>query len=170
MGAFTVRRASVADVRHVARHRAEMFGDMGRLPRELYQPLVEQTVRFLETAMPREEYVGWLAAPADAPETIIGGAGVQLRRTLPHPTHEGEKRLVSGRQGIVLNVYTEREWRKRGVARRLMEEVIEWARGSGLETLVLHAAPDGRPLYEHLGFVQTNEMRYAGELARPEVT
>ena len=145
-----------------------MFSDMGRLPKELYPRLIEQTVRFLETAIPAGEYIGWLAAPAGAPETIIAGAGVQLRRTLPHPTHEGEKRLVSGRQGIVLNVYTEREWRKRGAARLLMERVLEWARSSGLETLVLHAAPDGRPLYESLGFVQTNEMRFAGELARPE--
>jgi GNAT superfamily N-acetyltransferase len=144
-----------------------MFSDMGRLPKELYQQLIEQTVRFLETAIPRDEYLGWLAAPADAPGKIIAGAGVQLRRTLPHPTHEGERRLVSGRQGIVLNVYTEREWRKQGLARRLMEEVLKWARSSGLETLVLHASGEGRPLYERLGFVQTNEMRFGGDLGAP---
>jgi hypothetical protein len=32
--------------------------------------------------------------------------------------------------------------------------------------LVLHASDDGRALYESLGFVATNEMRYAGALAK----
>ena len=31
-----------------------------------------------------------------------------------------------------------------------------------LVDIVLHASTEGRPLYESLGFVATNEMRYAG--------
>ena len=64
-----------------------------------------------------------------------------------------------GRQGIGLNVYTEPRWRRRGVARSLMTAVLSWARAERLESLVLHAAPDGRARYEELGFVATNEMR-----------
>jgi len=30
--------------------------------------------------------------------------------------------------------------------------------------LVLHASTEGRALYEQLGFVATNEMRYEGDL------
>ena len=41
------------------------------------------------------------------------------------------------------------------------------AKASDLDTLVLHASPDGRPLYERLGFQQTNEMRYHGWLGTP---
>src|SRR5437763_13520516 len=163
-----MRRAGASDAAVVARHRAEMFSDMGQLPPDLYPQLVEQTVRYLETAIPREEYVGWLVAPADTPGKIVAGAGVQLRRTLPHAVkHDGVTRLVSGRQGIVLNVFTERDWREQGLARLLMEQVLQWARGSGLETLVLHASAQGRSLYEQLGFVQTNEMRFAGDLGTP---
>jgi len=33
--------------------------------------------------------------------------------------------------------------------------------------LVLHASQDARPLYEKLGFVPTNEMRYTGD-PRPQ--
>jgi hypothetical protein len=42
--------------------------------------------------------------------------------------------------------------------------VLDWARRESLDTLVLHASDDGRALYEKLGFVQTNEMRYAQPL------
>ena len=158
---FSVRRATVADVAVIAGHRAGMFGDMGQLPQPLYQPLVAATTRYLEAAIPREEYVAWLAAPQDDPGRVVAGAGVQVRSVLPHPI--GPK-LAKGRQGIVLNVFTERAWRRRGLARLLMDHVLRWARTSGLDTLVLHASDDGRPLSEELGFVPTNEMRFTGDL------
>jgi hypothetical protein len=39
------------------------------------------------------------------------------------------------------------------------DEVIADAQATGLASLVLHASDAGRPLYERLGFVATNEMR-----------
>jgi len=65
-------------------------------------------------------------------------------------------------QGVVLNVYTEPTWRRRGLAALLMQHVLEWAEANKVKTLVLHASGDARPLYEKLGFVPTNEMRYTG--------
>jgi len=140
---------------------------MGQLPRALYDPLVKETIARLATMIPAGEYVGWLAAPSADPATIVAGAGVQLRQALPHAlAADGHKTLARGRQGIVLNVFTEKAWREKGAARQLMEAVLAWAKENGLDTLVLHAAPDGRHLYEALGFVQTNEMRYEGVLSK----
>jgi GNAT superfamily N-acetyltransferase len=51
-----------------------------------------------------------------------------------------------------------------GLARALMYEILAWARATGLESLVLHTSPDGRALYEALGFAATNEMRFMGNL------
>jgi len=59
----------------------------------------------------------------------------------------------------VINVYTEPESRKLGLARRLMEALIDWSREAGIERIALHASPYGRPLYDSLGFIATNEMR-----------
>jgi GNAT superfamily N-acetyltransferase len=163
--AFVVRHATIADVATIARHRAEMFNDMGSLPPDLYQPVVEESTRFLEEKIPSGEYLGWLAAPASDPGTIVGGAGVQLRRAMPRALrYSGEHALSRGREAIVINVYTEKPWRKRGVAALLMEHVLAWAKASDLDILVLHASPEGRHLYERLGFQQTNEMRYQGWL------
>lgn len=157
-----IRPAVPADAPTIARHRAGMFRDMGELPPALEPRLLELTLDYLRHAMPAGEYHGWLATPPDHPETVIAGAGVQLRRVLPFPRRTAVA-IREGRQGIVLNVYTEREWRRRGAARALMEAVIAWAGREQLDSLVLHAAPDGRPLYEELGFVPTNEMRFEGE-------
>src|SRR2546423_561759 len=83
--AFTIRLATVADAPALARHRAEMFHDMGDLPDELYDPLVEAARGALEECLGTGEYVGWVACPADHPDHIVAGAGIQLRRLFPRP-------------------------------------------------------------------------------------
>jgi hypothetical protein len=43
------------------------------------------------------DYIGWLATPADKPETVVGGAGVQLQPILRRPLDAS--RIGEGRQG-----------------------------------------------------------------------
>jgi len=163
---FLIRTATIADVEVIARHRAAMFRDMGSLPDQLVPALESGTITYLRRAVAEGEYVGWLAAPTRKPGEIIAGAGVQVRRVLPFPRpDDSPPRIASGLQAIVLNVYTERGWRRQGLARMLMARVIDWARAQRIDSLVLHASADGRALYEQLGFAQTNEMRYEDDLA-----
>lgn len=162
---FMIRPASLADVDAIARHRAEMFTEMGLLPAPLYAELVARTIDYLRHALPSGEYVGWIASPEDDPVSVVAGAGAQRRRFLPLPLIADRGPFIAnGHQAIVLNVFTEPAWRRQGLAALLMHHVIEWAKTSNIESLVLHASDDGRPLYEKLGFVQTNEMRYARPL------
>jgi len=161
---FAVRMATPSDIPTIAQHRARMFRDMGELPASVHEQLVDATTVYLRRAIPTGEYVGWLAAPADRPDEIVAGAGVQLRRVLPHPRRleNGELSLAVGKQAIVLNVFTETPWRRRGLAEQLMTHVLDWVRRTNVETLVLHASDEARGLYERLGFIPTNEMRLVG--------
>ncbi|HEU5348098.1 MAG TPA: GNAT family N-acetyltransferase, partial [Ktedonobacterales bacterium] len=56
-------------------------------------------------------------------------------------------------RGYVSSVYTHPDYRRRGLARTLMEKLIAQARELGITNLVLNASRMGRPLYESLGFV-----------------
>ncbi len=136
---------------------------MGELPDGLYDALIEAGRAYLAPAITDGRYIGWVAERDDQSGEIVAGAGVQLRELLPRPDVARE-RLVRGPQGLVVNVYTERAWRRRGVADALMRELLRWCRGNGIESIVLHASGEGRPLYEKLGFTPTNEMRYDGHL------
>lgn len=139
-----------------------MFKDMRQLAEDLYEPLVQGTIERLRVAVPSGEYMGWFVTPEGRPGEVLAGAGIQLRRVLPHPSRmPGVAGLAEGRQGIVLNVFTEAPWRRRGLAMLLMEHLLAWCQENNVETIVLHASDDGRPLYERLGFVVTNEMRFA---------
>jgi GNAT superfamily N-acetyltransferase len=157
-GTVTVRRATEADIPTLAYHRAAMFRDMGVLRGDLFEPLLEATMNYLPGAMQTGEYISWVAI--DAAGQIVAGAGLQLRRMLPRPNDDGGD-IIHGPQAIVLNVYTEQTWRRRGIARLLMQELLQWTADNGVKSVVLHAAPEARTLYETLGFVAANEMRLA---------
>lgn len=159
-----IRAATLADVATLARHRAEMYRDMGTLPDDQYEPLLAASADYLAEVLASGEYLGWVATPSGSTE-IVAGAGLLLRWGLPRlAKHDGVVRVAAGRQGIICNVFTERPWRRRGLARRLVEAAIDGARAAGVAKLVLNASSEGRPLYESLGFVESNEMRYTGPL------
>jgi GNAT superfamily N-acetyltransferase len=166
---FEIRLVEVSDAALVASHRARMFQDMGLVPEPLFENYRARCETRIREMLETGEYIGWLASPNDSQDQIVGGAGVQLRRTLPHPVGEpgGEITMADGRHAIIINVFTEPEWRRRGVAKFLINEIIAWARRERLDRLVLHASDDGRALYDQMGFVQNNEMRFRGPLDNP---
>jgi GNAT superfamily N-acetyltransferase len=58
-----------------------------------------------------------------------------------------------------VNVYTLGKFRRRGLARWIMEAILLWCRENDIDVVILHASPTGKSLYESLGFAPTNEMR-----------
>jgi GNAT superfamily N-acetyltransferase len=159
---FQIRFATVADLEVISWHRARMFQDMGELPPDLFESFRVQSLETLQRMFDRGEYVGWLAGLENEPGRIVAGAGVQLREVQPHPQTNASGRIdiVSGRQAIIQNVFTEPKWRRRGLAALLIERIIDWTREQGIDSLVLRASDEGRALYERLGFIATTEMRF----------
>lgn len=161
---FQIRVATIADIPQLSVHRAAMFSDMGRIHDEQTRAeLVRVTEEFLQRTMPTGEYVSWVAVDADQPDRIVAGAGVQRRQSFPFPIRASIEKptptgVALGSQAIVMNVYTDYDFRRRGIARALMNVILEWSRGARLDSLVLHASSEGRALYESLGFEGTNEM------------
>ena len=158
---FQIRLATVADLEVISWHRARMFRDMEELPPELFDSFRAQSLTVLQRIFGEGRYVGWLASPKDHRDKIVAGAGVQLREVPPHPqpNANGKIDIVGGRQAIIQNVYTEPEWRRRGLAALLIKTIVDWTREQGIESVVLHASEEGRAVYERLGFIQTTEMR-----------
>ncbi len=157
---FRIRRATAQDAGIVAWHRARMFQDMGDVSRDAFETLRAKARVRLKEWLDSGDYVGWLATSADQPEMVIGGAGVQLQPILPRPVNAAT--VGEGRQGTVVNVFTEPQWRRRGIAGLLIKEIITWSKDEHLDRLLLHASDEGRSLYERLGFIAGNEMRFVG--------
>ena len=147
---FAIRRASLDDLDVLVAHRRAMFRDMGYDDEAAMDSMSERFRGWLLEHMKAGDYLAWLTCASDG--TIAAGAGLWLMDWPPHM-------IGSGRRGNILNVYTAGNFRRRGLARQLMDAAIEWCRGNGVDTVVLHASPAGRRLYEAMGFAPTNEMR-----------
>jgi GNAT superfamily N-acetyltransferase len=146
-----IRRATAADAATIAHQRSCMFLDMGQLAADEVEAVERVTHEQLEPLLASGEYLGWVVEIDGA---VVAGAGVFLHRLLPRLENP------DGRpEAYVLNVYTDPVFRRRGLARKLMETIRDWCAEEGLPRVSLHASNAGRPMYEQLGFRVSNEMR-----------
>jgi GNAT superfamily N-acetyltransferase len=148
---ITIREAAPNESAVILHHRRSMFRDMGEGTVEELDRMVEVAGPWLGRALADGSYHHWLAW--DASGCVAGGGGVLL---CPWPANPWDP---CTQRAVILNVYTERAFRKRGIARQIMLTILEWLRQQGFRGVNLHASPEGRHLYEKLGFEATNEMR-----------
>jgi GNAT superfamily N-acetyltransferase len=148
---LTLRVATLTDLATLAEHRRRMLIDMGLPDGEDMAGMVERFKPWAERETAAGRYFHWLLVD-DAGE-VAAGAAVWMK-----PVQPGV-RSAHVDVPYVLNVYCEPAWRRQGLARRLMEHAVGWAKERGYTAVELHASDEGRPLYESMGFGATNEMR-----------
>ncbi len=148
---FYLRRASTADVETLVAHRRAMFYDMGYNDEVALNDMSAKFRVWVLQRMNAEDYLAWLVYAPDG--SVAAGTGLWLMDWPPHMVGKGPRR------GNILNVYTHERFRRRGLARELMEAVLLWCRENQIDTIILHASNDGRNLYQSMGFMATNEMR-----------
>lgn len=146
----TIREATLADIPEILRQRRAMYIDMRYTDDGDLQAMVKATASYLANAMSEGSFHAWLAC--ESSRSVAGGAVV----CSPWPAHPDD---LQCRRATILNVYTDSAYRRRGLARALMQTMIDWCRREGFARVSLHASDDGRHLYEALGFEAGNEMR-----------
>ena len=149
MSEIPIRLGTINDVETVVRHRIEMFRAMGINPDHLIA-MEEPARAYFSEAMANGRYLAFLA---DDDGKIVAGGGIVL---LHWPATAIEAR---DSRPMILNMFTESEYRRRGLARRIMQAMLDWCKKEGYKSVSLHASQYGRPLYESMGFQPTNEMR-----------
>lgn len=145
-----VRPVTPDDVPELIRHRRGMYEDMGYNDESALAMMESTCSPFLAAALANGSVHAWLA---EAGQRVVAGGFVLIS---PWPSHPYDGQC---RRATILNMYTDPEFRRQGIARRLMQTMIDWCRREGFMNVDLHASNKGRPLYESLGFKPTNEMR-----------
>ena len=144
---YSIRPATIADIPHIAQHREKMFREMG-IPAAFADMAIAADL-WLRHAIPSKTYLGWIAESTQG--EIAGGGGLIVIPWPPGPV------TMDPRCGFVFNVYTQPQHRKQGLARRLMEAMHDYCRVEGIERVVLNASAFGKPLYDTMGYVVTDE-------------
>jgi GNAT superfamily N-acetyltransferase len=165
---MTIRPATLeeSDLDSIVHHRRAMFRDMGYRDEDALDRMSVRFRAWLQRKMEAGEYLAWFVLAADS--SIASGLGLWLMDWPPHMAAGGppDMAVASTWRANILNVYTEPEHRRRGMARALMQIAIEWCAANQIGAVILHASDEGGALYESLGFTPTNEMR----LIRPPAT
>ncbi len=73
---------------------------------------------------------------------------IDLMPTFDHPT---------GRRAHLMNVWTNKDYRRQGIAEKLVTMLIEEARARGVSEISLDTTEAGRPFYRKLGFGESGE-------------
>lgn len=77
---------------------------------------------------------------------VIGCASMSYIHVMPtfsHPT---------GKRAHLMNVYTQKDYRRRGISKEMIQLLIQDAKAYGATEISLDATDMGRPLYEALHF------------------
>ena len=98
------------------------------------------------------------AVVADHPDSggrLVACGVATIERRLPSPNNP------TGRHGYIASMVTDPDFRRKGLARRIMEALLAWLEGQGVISSSLHATEHGEPLYRSLGFREphTPELR-----------
>jgi GNAT superfamily N-acetyltransferase len=150
MTRYAVREARPDELAVVIRHRRRMYEDMGHTNAALLEEMERASTQFFRDHFAAGTYRGWFV---EAEDRVVAGGGILV---LPFQPQFGNSRPE---RPWIVNMFTEPEHRRRGLARVLLQEMVAWCRREAYPMVLLHASDDGRPVYEAMGFHQSNEMR-----------
>jgi GNAT superfamily N-acetyltransferase len=149
---ITIRLATPDDAEIIYQQRLAMFEDIwGPLDPDGVATMESTFIPWVRRGLADGSYRGWLACMDDG--RVVAGGGLIINEWMTHPANPDPRRAY------IANVYTEPGYRRNGIARRIMQAIVDWCRAEEFKVVSLHASPFGRPLYESLGFEPTNEMR-----------
>ena len=147
---IVIREAGIEDIPVLLAHRSGMFRDMDHTGEEEMRRMLAAAGQFIRTALEDGSYRAWIA---EVEGRAVGGGAVHIVPWIPGYADPSPCRAY------VHSVYVEPAFRRKRIARCLMEEMVAWCRERGLRSVTLHASEQGRPLYAGMGFTATNEMR-----------
>jgi ribosomal protein S18 acetylase RimI-like enzyme len=141
------RRANIDDVEFLIDIRVRFLNELYNHPEDDETEILRKALQeYFSEAIPSNDFIAWLA---EYNGKIIGTSGMVVWQM---PARYGG--LESGKLGYILNLYIIPEARRKGIYTRLLNELIEEAKSSGLTYLHLHVSEDGINIYRKAGFAR----------------
>ena len=148
---FEYKKASIDDLNILTKTRIEVLRVANGLDDSIDMTRVERESRaYYENALANGSHTAYLVFDGDV---FIGAGGISYYTVMPtfhNPT---------GRKAYIMNMYTRPDHRRKGIATKTLDLLIQDAKKRGVTVISLEATDMGRKLYERYGFVSmTSEM------------
>lgn len=150
---YTFKKADISDIDILVSTRITVLRAANKLSHDTDMSEVErESRRYYKAALADGSHTAYLVFDGDR---FIGAGGMSYYSVMPtfhNPT---------GRKAYVMNMYTDPDYRRHGIAYKTLELLVSDAESKGITEITLEATDMGRPLYERFGFEQmSSEMEF----------
>ena len=143
-----IKKAEINDLTTVVKLKIDMFTEVGSIV--LLQENAEKLIYEKYRELYLEEKACHFLLYED--DTVVACGGALIKEDVPFCFFK------TPMYGYIIDVYTIPEKRKNGYASKIMEELLKWLKGKGVQNIKLKPSSTGKQLYEKLGFYDSGEM------------
>lgn len=143
------RKATVNDLDELVRLRIEFLKEVRNIESDNNDSDVSKSLAdYFKNTIKNDSFIAWLALDDNK---IIATSGLCFY-TLP-PSYKN----ITGKVAYIMNMYTQPNYRNKGIATYLFQKMVDEAKNLGYQKLCLHATEKGKPLYLKYGFKNTDD-------------
>lgn len=143
------KKAAMEDINLLTKSRIEVLKAANRLADDVDMAEVEaQSWDYYRKALSDGTHTAYLVFDGDR---FTGAGGISYYRVMP--TYHNP----SGNKAYIMNMYTNPDYRRLGIAMKTLELLVADAKEKGIKAISLEATDMGRPLYEKFGFVKMHD-------------
>ncbi|MDC7290795.1 GNAT family N-acetyltransferase [Blautia schinkii] len=146
---FLFKKATLEDLDLLTATRIQVLRAANKLADDVDMSEVKsQSYKYYEKALSEDSHIAYLIFDG---EQFIGAGGVSFFQVMP--TYHNP----SGKKAYIMNMYTAPQYRRKGIAYKTLDLLVQAAKERGITAISLEATEMGRPLYEKYGFVKMND-------------
>ncbi|MBR1815965.1 MAG: GNAT family N-acetyltransferase [Lachnospiraceae bacterium] len=145
------KKATIDDLETLLKTRIEVLRAANELEDDINMDKVKQeSKKYYIKSLHNNMHTAYLVFDNDS---FVGAGGISYFSVMPtyhNPT---------GKKAYIMNMYVRQDYRRHGIATKMLDLLVEDAKMKGINAISLEATRMGKPLYENYGFVKMeNEM------------
>ncbi|MCK4541348.1 MAG: GNAT family N-acetyltransferase [Spirochaetales bacterium] len=150
--AINYRLATTKDIGPLTEYRMAMLEEVGLKKNDLSDREMEELIQdYYKEHLCSGTFFAYVA---ESENEIIGISGATI--TFNPPNYE----CVSGKNGYIMNIYTDPAWRGKGIAAKMVELILDELIKHDVGKVWLLASEAGKPVYEKFGFSDKSRCVY----------
>lgn len=155
---FVYKKATIKDIDVLTRTRIIVLRAANNLSADTNMSEVQkQSYEYYLKALKNNTHIAYLVFNENS---IVGSGGISFFQVMP--TYHNP----SGYKAYIMNMYTHPDYRRRGIAYKMLDILVNEAKSKGINAISLETTEMGRPVYEKYRFVQMkNEMELVYDIS-----
>lgn len=147
---ISYRKADINDIEQLVQLRIDFLKEVQPQESRLYteEALRTSLSHYFHTNIMANQFIAWVAVDGNK---LIATSGLVFFEVAPGFT------LIDGKIAYIMNMFTDANYRGKGIAKELFQYILEEAKEIGYRRISLHATDAGRIIYEKFGFKLTND-------------